>query len=210
MVIVWVGRRKNIERTYSGFQPRLGYEFDELRPTMRVSDPCLSQHVSLVQTEKSAVLLDGITLVHLALALRTQKSGVRQDDAANGRGELTRDQGRSHTSHRMAEQNRSGKSEPLDESNDIACAILISISIERRARIPVAPGVGHHHVVFTFESACQRSPAGSAPGQSVEKHQGWLGPPGSQVMDVDSVCLADSGHPVRHLWDTTIHPETCR
>jgi hypothetical protein len=58
---------------------------------MRVSDPGLSQHVSLVHTEKSAVLLDGITLVNLALALWTQKSGVRQDDAANGRGELTCD-----------------------------------------------------------------------------------------------------------------------
>jgi hypothetical protein len=34
---------------------------------------------------KSAVLLDNITLVHLALARRTQKSRVCQDEAANGR-----------------------------------------------------------------------------------------------------------------------------
>jgi len=138
MVIVWVGRRKNIKRIYSGFQPRLGYELDDLWPTMRMPAPCLSQCVSLVQTEKSAVLLDGITRVHLALALRTQKSGVRQYDAADGRGELTRDHGRSHTSHRMAQQNRSGKSESFDESNDIACVILISIGIQQ-APLPVNP-----------------------------------------------------------------------
>jgi hypothetical protein len=85
------------------------------------------------------MLLDGITLVHRALALRAQKSGIRQNDGTNGRGELTRDQGGSHTAHRMAQQNRSGKSELLDESNDIACVILVSIPTERRARIPMAP-----------------------------------------------------------------------
>ncbi len=69
LVILWVGRHKNIKCTYSGFQPRLGCEFDNLGPTMSVSDPCLSQHISLVQTEKPAVLLDDITLVHFALAL---------------------------------------------------------------------------------------------------------------------------------------------
>jgi hypothetical protein len=196
--IVRVGRRKNIERMYSGFQPGRGYEFDELRPAVRVPDPCLREHVSPVHTEKSAVLLDGIALVHLALALRTQKSGVREDDAANGRGELTRDYGRGHTPHRMAQHNGSLESEPLDESDDIARVILVSISIERRARIPVAPGIGHHHIVFTFESARQGSPAGSAPGQSVEKHQWGLGLPGSQVVNVDAVGFADPGHPVRH------------
>jgi hypothetical protein len=41
-----------------------------------------------------------------------------------GRAELTRDHGRSHNSHRMAWQNRSGKSEPLNEPNDIACVGL--------------------------------------------------------------------------------------
>jgi hypothetical protein len=135
---------------------------------MCVSDPRLSQHVGLIQTEKSAVLLDNITLVHLALALRSQKSRVSQDEAANGRGELTRDHGRSHASHRMAQQNRRGKSKSLDKSNDIACVILISIPIERRARIPVPSSVGHYHIVFTFESARQRNPTGAAPGQSVE------------------------------------------
>ena len=113
-------------------------------------------------------MLDNITLVHLALALRTQKSRVRQDEAANGRCELTRNHGRGHASHRMAQQNRGGKSKLLDEPNDIACVILISIAIERRARIPVPSSVGHYYIVFTFESARQRNPAGSAPGYSVE------------------------------------------
>jgi len=37
---------------------------------MRVPGPCLSQYVCLFQAEEPAVLLDGITLVHLVLALR--------------------------------------------------------------------------------------------------------------------------------------------
>jgi len=82
------------------------------------------------------VSIDDITLVHLALSLRAQKRGIGQDDATNGRGELTRDHGRRHTPHRVAQQNRRGKSEPLDESNDIACVILVTIPTERRARIP--------------------------------------------------------------------------
>jgi hypothetical protein len=148
-------------------------------------------------TEKSAVLLGRISLAHLALTLRTQKSGVRQDDAANGRGALTRDHGRSHTSHRMAQQNWSGKSEPLDEPNDIACVILVSIPMERRAGIPVPSSVGHNYIVFTFESACQRCPAGSAACQTVKQNQWGFGPASSQIMDVDAVCFADSGHTVR-------------
>ena len=135
---------------------------------MRVSDPCLSQHVTLIQTEKLAVLLDYIAVVHFALALGVQESGVRQNDAVNGRGDLTRHHGRSHASHRMSQQNRRGKSEPLDEPNDIACVILVAIAIERSARISVPSGVRHHYVVLTFQSACQRTPAGAAPGQSME------------------------------------------
>jgi hypothetical protein len=80
---------------------------------MRVPDPRLSQH--------------------LALALRTQESRVRQHDAANARGELTRNHRRSHASHRMAHQNRRRESESLDECNRIAGVILVSISLERRA-----------------------------------------------------------------------------
>lgn len=43
-----VRRCKNIKSTYLGPQPRIGYEFDEFGRTMRVSKPCLSQHVTQV------------------------------------------------------------------------------------------------------------------------------------------------------------------
>jgi hypothetical protein len=198
LVILRVRRRQNIERTDSGSPSRVGYELDELGPTMRVSDPCLSQHVSLIPTEKLAVLLDDIALVNFALALGAQESGVRQDDPAKGRPDSTRHHGRSHASHRMSQENRSGKSEPLDESNDIARVIVVAIAIERSARAPVPSGVRHHDVVLVFESACQRTPAGAAPGQAMEENQWRLGPSGSQVVDVDAVCFAHPGHPARH------------
>jgi hypothetical protein len=114
------------------------------------------------------VLLDDIAFVNLALALGAQESRVCQDEPANGSGCLTRYHGRSHASHRVAQQNRSHKPEPLDESNDSACVILVPIPIDRCARIPVPSGVWHQYVVFTFERARQRNPAGSAPGQSME------------------------------------------
>jgi hypothetical protein len=114
------------------------------------------------------VLLDDIALVNFALPLRAQEGGVGQDDRANGRGDLARYQGRSHASHGVAQQNRSRKPEFLDKPNDIVCVILVPIPIERCAGIPAASGVRHHYVVFTFESAGQRNPAGSASGQSME------------------------------------------
>ena len=76
------------------------------------------------------MLLDDIALMNFALPLGAQESRVRQDDRANGRGPLTRDYGRSHASHRVAQQNRSHKLEPLDESNDSACVILVPIPME--------------------------------------------------------------------------------
>ena len=48
LAILRVGRRKNIKRTYSGLQPRFGYEFDEFWTPVRVPDPCLSERVSPV------------------------------------------------------------------------------------------------------------------------------------------------------------------
>jgi hypothetical protein len=102
----------------------------------------------------------------------------------------------------MAQQNRSRKPEPLDESNDIACVILVPIPVERCARIPVPSGVWHHDVVFAFESACQRNPAGPVPCQSMEQNQRGLVPTGSQIVDVNAICFADSAHPVCH-WE---HP----
>ena len=68
LAIVRVGRRKNFESTCLGLQPRIGYEFDQLQRTMRVSKPRLSQHLTLVQAEKPAMLLDDIAVVNLALA----------------------------------------------------------------------------------------------------------------------------------------------
>jgi hypothetical protein len=112
------------------------------------------------------VLLDDIALVHFALALGVQERGVRQDDATKGHGDSTRHHGRGHASHRMSQDNRSGKSEPLDESNDIACVILVAIAIERCARAPVPSGVRHHHVVLTLE----RVPKGSSRRRSRSIH----------------------------------------
>jgi hypothetical protein len=77
LMILRVGRRKNIPRTYSRIQPRLGCEFDNLGGTMWIFGPRLSQYGGLIQTEKSAVLLDNITLVHLALSLRTPSSSLK-------------------------------------------------------------------------------------------------------------------------------------
>ena len=114
------------------------------------------------------MLRDGIAFVNFALTPGAQETWVRQDDPANGRAELTRYRGRSHASHRVAQENRSGQAEPVDESHDIGCVILIPMPVERCARFPVASGIGHHYVVFAFEVACQRSPAGSAPCQPME------------------------------------------
>ena len=70
LAIVRIGRRKNFESTYSGLQPRIGHEFDQLQRTMRVSKPRLSEHLFPIQAEKPAMLLDDIAIVDLALALR--------------------------------------------------------------------------------------------------------------------------------------------
>ena len=65
--------------------------------------------------------------------------------------------GCSHASHRMSQQNWSGKSELLNKSNDIAGVISVAIAIQRCARIAVPSSVGHYYVVVSFESACQTS-----------------------------------------------------
>lgn len=127
-----------------------------------------------------------------------QEGWVRQDDTANGFGHLARYHGRRHASHRVAQQNRSGKPEPLDESHNIACMILVPIPMGRCARIPMPSGVWHDYIVFTFQSACQRNPAGSAPGQSMEQNHRGLASAGSQIVDADTVCFADSVQPVGH------------
>lgn len=114
------------------------------------------------------MLLDDIALLNLALALGAQESRVGQEDAANGCTDLTRNHSRSHASHRVAEQNRSGKSERFDESNDVACVVAIQIPMKRRARLSVTSGVRHYYVVVAFESARQRNPAIAASSQSME------------------------------------------
>src|SRR5258708_1750918 len=101
------------------------------------------------------MLLGDVAVANFALALCTQESRVGEDEPTNGRGDLTRYHGRSHASHRVPQQNRSGKSEPSDESNDVARVILVFVPMKWRGRIPVSPGVRHHYVVFVFESACQ-------------------------------------------------------
>ena len=68
----------------------------------------------------------------------------------------------------LTQQNWSHKPKLLDESDNIACMILVPIRVKRLARIPVASGVRHHYVVFPFEGAGQRNPAGSACGESME------------------------------------------
>jgi hypothetical protein len=82
------------------------------------------------------VLLDDIALVNFALTLGAQESWVPYDDCANGRDFLTAYHGRCHASHRVAQKNRSRKPEPLDESNDIACVILVPIPVERVLEFP--------------------------------------------------------------------------
>ena len=115
------------------------------------------------------MLLDDIALVNFALAFGAQEGRVHEDDGANGRAWLTRNYRRGHATHRMAQQNRSHKSEFVNESNDVARKIPVPIAAGWRARIPVASGVGHHDVAFRLESTRQRKPAGSACGQSVEE-----------------------------------------
>ncbi len=193
LVILGVGRRENIKRTHSRLQSRLGQDLDDLGRAMRMSSPCLSQHLGPVETEDSAVLLGDVAVANLALPLWAYERRVHQDDPASDFGELTRYHGRCHASHRVPQQDRSGKSEPPDESDDVARVVLVTIPVERRARTAVPPGIWHHHVVFTLESAGQRSPARAAPHQSVKQNNRWLGSSGSQIVDVDTIYLAMSG-----------------
>jgi len=135
---------------------------------MRVPKPQLSKQVAPICAEKLAMLLDDIALVNLTLPLRAYESRVGQDNAANGATELARHHSRGHAPHRMTEQNRSGEPQRFDEADDVAGVVAIHIPVKRCARLSVTPGVGHHHVVIALESARQRSPASSAPGQAVE------------------------------------------
>ena len=60
--------------------------------------------------------------------------------------------------------------------NHIACVIPVSIPTERRARIPMAPSVGHHHIVFSVESAhlkSSRMPSGAHGGFIRAKSNGF-------------------------------------
>ena len=109
------------------------------------------------------MLLRDIAIANFALTLRAQEGRVSQDDPANGIADLTRHHCRSHTSHRVPQENWGGKSEPSDEAQDIAGMILVSMSMERCARSAVPPGIRHYHVEFTFKRAGQRTPAGSVP-----------------------------------------------
>jgi hypothetical protein len=72
--------------------------------------------------------------------IKTPPSETRANPASAGIGYVSGQRGRC----------RSHKPEPLDESNDIACVILVPIRVERCARIPVPSGVRHHYVVFTL------------------------------------------------------------
>ena len=69
------------------------------------------------------MLLRRIALVNFALALEAQKTGVHQDDPASGRPHLARRHCRRHASHRVAQQNRGGKPELLDEPRHVARVI---------------------------------------------------------------------------------------
>jgi hypothetical protein len=110
------------------------------------------------------MLLGDIAIANFALTLRAQEGRVSQDDSANDIADLTRHHGRSHTSHRVPQENWGGKSEPSDEAQDVARVIVVSISMERCTRLAVPPGIRHHHIEFTFKRAGQRAPAGSVPG----------------------------------------------
>jgi hypothetical protein len=97
------------------------------------------------------MLLGDITIANFALTLWTQEGRVSQNDSADELAELTCRQGRSHTSHRMPQQNWGGESEPADEARDVACVIVVSISVERCARAAMPPGIRHHHIEISFK-----------------------------------------------------------
>ncbi len=69
LAIVGVWRGQNIKGACPGLPPRIGNEFDEFGRAMRVSKPHLSQRLVPIEAEKSAMLLDDVALVNLALAL---------------------------------------------------------------------------------------------------------------------------------------------
>jgi hypothetical protein len=99
-------------------------------------------------------------------------------------------------SHRVPKQNRSGKCQFPDELNDVGRVVSVSVPLMRSARIPVPPGIRHHHIVFVLETVSQRSPAGSVSSQPVKQNQRGLDPSGSQIMD--AVCFTDAANPTRH------------
>src|SRR5689334_14939027 len=107
------------------------------------------------------MLIGDIAIENFALTLRAQEGRVSQDDSANGIADPTRHHGSSHTSHGMPQENWGGKSEPSDELQDVARVIVVSISMERCARLAVSPRVRHHHIEVIFERSGQRAPAGS-------------------------------------------------
>src|SRR6185312_2879254 len=98
----------------------------------------------------------------------------------------------------MPDKNRSVQFERADETHDIACMIVVPISMERRARLAVPSSVRHHYVEIGLEQASHRRPAGSIPGQSMEQHQWRLGSSGSQVVYGGATCIAGPRRPIRH------------
>jgi hypothetical protein len=110
------------------------------------------------------MLRGDIAIANFALALWAQEGRVSQDDSACDLADLLRHHGRSHTSHRMPQKNWGGKSEPPDEAHDVACMIVVSISMERCARLAVPSYIRHHHIEFTLKGPGQSAPAGSVPG----------------------------------------------
>ncbi len=108
--------------------------------------------------------LGDIAIANFTLTLWAQEGRVNQDDTANDIADLTCHRGRGHASHRMPDENWGGKAEPSDETHNVARVIVVSISMERRARLAVPPSIRHHHIELTFKRAGQRAPAGSVPG----------------------------------------------
>jgi hypothetical protein len=92
------------------------------------------------------MLLGDIAIAGHALTLWAQEGWISENDSANDIADPARRQGRSHASRRMPQENGGGKSEPSDEARNVARVIVVSISMERRARLPMPPGVRHHHI----------------------------------------------------------------
>src|SRR6185437_4580640 len=101
---------------------------------MRVTNAQLGQQIALVAAQQSSMLIRDIAVANFALALRTQESGISQDRPTDELAVTTGRHGRGHASHRMPEKNGSAQLEAADETHEIACMIVVPISVERRTR----------------------------------------------------------------------------